>query len=134
MPNVEGQCNCGAVRYTANGEVQTIVNCHCNMCRSINGAAFSTYVVVKLAELSVDPNDDNLSRYRPTDNATKYFCASCGTPIFNTNEKYPGAAMLHFGTLTSYSSLTPSANIFCTSKLHWVDSIGGAKSFDEAPG
>jgi hypothetical protein len=48
MASIEGQCNCGAVRYTTNGEVQIIVNCHCNMCRSINGAAFSTYVVVNL--------------------------------------------------------------------------------------
>jgi hypothetical protein len=133
MASVEGKCSCGAVRYTVNGGVKSIINCHCNLCRSINGAAFSTYAVVSLADFIVNCSEGDLSKYSVTDGAAKHYCAACGTPIFNINVKYPGLAMLHFGTLASHAGLTPAANIFCESKLSWVDSNPQAKSFKGAP-
>jgi hypothetical protein len=48
-----GSCSCGAVRLTAEADARRIVNCHCNMCRRMNGSAFSSYVVIPRKTLSI---------------------------------------------------------------------------------
>jgi hypothetical protein len=120
---VSGACTCGSIKYHANADLRRIVNCHCNMCRKMNGSAFSSYAVIP-RKLLVVSGDENLAAYQVTNSARKHFCRECGTPIFNTNEKYPGACMIYLGTLDGSGSHLPSLNIFSESMLGWVDSIG----------
>jgi len=58
----------------------------------------------------------------------KNFCGVCGTPIFNVNEKYPGACMAYLGTLKDFSDINPKVNIWRGSKLGWVDEIASIQS------
>ncbi len=126
---MQGGCVCGAVRYTA-GEALSLVNCHCRMCRSINGGAFSSYVVVRSDGFTA--SGDTLAEIQVGDSAIKHFCRHCGTPVFNTNPgRYPGLTMLYLGTVEGHESLEPSVNIYCSSKLAWVDALVGLPSFDE---
>jgi len=37
---VLGSCLCNAVQFKVTGDFKRIVNCHCNLCRKMNGAAF----------------------------------------------------------------------------------------------
>lgn len=134
MTRTVGQCRCGEVEFVVTGDVKSVVNCHCSMCRSINGGAFSTYVVVSLADLAVTRGKEMLSSYSVTENASKKFCSSCGTPVFNVNPiKYPGLSMLYVGILENQSAFRPVANIFCENMLPWVNSITEAKNFNGAP-
>jgi hypothetical protein len=89
----------------------------------MNGSAFSSYAVIPRKFLVVS-GDENLAGYQVTVPARKHFCSKCGTPIFNTNEKYPGACMIYLGTLDGSGSHLPSLNIFSESMLGWVDTIG----------
>ena len=43
---IEGRCQCGAVRYQADGEISDLSHCHCSMCRKLHGAAFATFADV----------------------------------------------------------------------------------------
>jgi hypothetical protein len=129
-----GQCRCGDFQYRLAGEIKSVVNCHCNMCRSINGSAFSTYVVVSLDALDIVNGRDKLSKYQVTEGAIKNYCVNCGTPIFNINSiKYPGLAMVYLGTLMEPAPLTPAINIFSESKLPWIDSLIEIRSFAGEP-
>lgn len=127
---MQGGCKCGAVSYTAD-EALRLVNCHCCLCRSINGGAFSSYVVVK-AEGFTASFGDSLGSVAVGESAIKHFCRDCGTPVFNTNpERYPGYTMLYFGTVEGHEALEPSLNIYCSSELDWVETLGSLPSFDE---
>ena len=117
-----GSCGCGAIEYTLNMAIGNIVNCHCNMCRSHNGAAFSSYAALPFKALEVTKGSDLISEYR-FGTGIKRFCRNCGTPLFNTNEIYPGACMIFLGTLNNVSDLVPRVNVWCESKLKWVDSL-----------
>lgn len=132
MTEVKGSCHCGAVSYTVHGDIVSVVNCHCGLCRSLSGTAFASYVVVREPELSLRGRD-SLASYTATDKSTKHFCKVCGTPIFNTNPvTYPSLVMLYLGTLASSASLTPKINVFCESKLPWVDGIASITGFPQA--
>jgi hypothetical protein len=133
MSQIQGSCHCRAVRYRVAGEIVSVVNCHCGLCRELSGSAFTSYVVVKEADLTLEQGESSLSRYDATETATRHFCRNCGTPMFNTNPgKYPSLKMVYLGTASSAAELVPRINVFCESKLPWVESIGSLKSFSAA--
>jgi len=120
---LSGECRCGRVRYLVAGDIKAVVNCHCTMCRTMNGAAFSTYAVVAEAELSVS-GSAFLGHYLAVETATRHFCRHCGSPVFNTNpRRYPGVAMLFLGSLAGHERLRPAVNIYCESELPWVSEM-----------
>lgn len=130
MENLKGACGCGGVEYTVNSKILNIVNCHCNMCRNHNGSSFSTYAVAPSKSLEIIIGKELINQYAAGD-ALKHFCSNCGTPLFNTNQKYPGACMLFSGTLSNVESLVPKINVWCESKLAWVDNLTEIASFSQ---
>ena len=130
MEGQEGSCLCGTIRYKLNSEVRSVVNCHCNFCRSHSGGAFATYAVLPLSDLELIEGEPKLSTF-DAEEGKKHFCSSCGTPIFNINARYPGLCMVYFGTLAKNRDLSPRVNIWCESMLEWVDSIKSLPSFPQ---
>lgn len=134
MHKINGNCNCGAISFEITTDaIKTIVNCHCNLCRKMNGAAFSTYVAVLDAEFKLLQGVNNIRKHQVSTNAYKHFCSACGTPIYNKNHnKYNGITIIHFGVLNNITELKPLANIYCESKLAWLDNISTIQSFAQA--
>ncbi len=130
MDENTGSCGCGQVQLKLNADVLNTVNCHCDMCRSHNGAAFSTYAALPLNALEFTQGDDLISEYA-FGTAKKHFCGHCGTPIFNTNSQYPGACMLYLGMLANHKALTPAVNAWCESQLSWVNEISSIHSLQQ---
>jgi hypothetical protein len=129
-PRLTGACSCGSVTYYADADLRRVVNCHCNMCRKMNGSAFSSYAVIP-KKLLMYSGHQNLAEYRVTEAARKHFCLKCGTPLFNTNEKYPGACMIYLGSLDEGASQSPSINVFCESMLGWVEKVGSMTRIEQ---
>lgn len=129
---LSGACDCGAVRYRIAGPLKMIVNCHCNSCRKRNGASYSTYCVVSQEDLRISQGQVIVANYEDAETGKKRFCSKCGSPIYNVNKKYPGLLMVHYGSLSKHADLAPTFNIYCESKLPWVDTISAIKSFANA--
>ena len=126
-----GACDCGAVRYRITGPVRLIVNCHCNSCRTRNGAPYSTYCVVAQSDLDIVQGRDKLATYEKQ-GGKKVFCSVCGSPLYNLNPLYAGLFMVMYGSLSDNATLMPMFNVFCESKLPWVENIASIKSFEKA--
>jgi len=129
MSKLTGSCNCGAIKYEVAGNVRSIVNCHCKMCRKMNGSAFSTYVAVSEEDFAL--LSGNLKKRNVSDNAQKHFCGECGTPIYNSNPKYAGLTILHLGSLDDSLSLEPKVNIYCESRLEWLGNLSEIESLEQ---
>jgi hypothetical protein len=100
----------------------------------MNGSAFSTYVVIPSRNLSFVNGEHHVAEYAVTDRASKHFCKNCGTAIYNSNPTlYPGLTILYLGTLMNSMRLTPRINIYCESKLAWIDGIKDMNGNDGAP-
>lgn len=124
---MEGSCNCGSIRFHSSDNITAIVNCHCQLCRKVNGSAFSTYVVI--------PDDDfvlktgTLKKIPLSKRATKSFCQDCGTPIYNQSIKFTGLKILYLGSLDTPIKSSPTKNIYCESQLSWVTELGTMQNF-----
>lgn len=130
-----GRCSCQGVQFKIDlDQLKGIVNCHCNSCRSMNGSAFSTYAAVSETGFAWEDGEDLLQSYALSEKAKKYFCSRCGTPIYNANPKYPGIKIVYLGTVPDLVQMTPNANLFCESKLEWVDHLPAIQSFLKAKG
>lgn len=131
MSSLNGSCHCGAVKYTVSGPIRRVVNCHCQLCRKINGSAFSTYVAVLESDFELQQGE--LLTYSVTDNASKSFCGRCGTPVFNTNAKYGDVRILHLGSLDEPGDIDPDVNIYCESQMNWVEQLADLPNLEQGP-
>ena len=129
---LSGACDCGAVHYKITGPVKLVVNCHCHACRKRSGASYSTYCVVSQDDLYIFQGQESVARYEVSESGEKHFCSNCGSPLYNINKRYPGLYMVHYGSLSENTGLTPAFNLYCESKLPWVDNISSIKSFEKA--
>ena len=126
---MEGSCNCKSVTYASSGDVKAIVNCHCNLCRKMNGSAFSTYVVVP--DESFELISGEVKTVKVSEHASRSHCIECGTPIFNENPKLAGLKILYLGSVDTPGDLKPTLNIFCESQVDWINDIQGLMSLPQ---
>lgn len=132
--NTTGKCKCGEIHYEVTGEALQVLNCHCTMCREMNGSAFSTYVVVPSQAVRLVQGASSLAQFAVTERASKHFCRHCATPLFNTNPTtYPGLHMLYLGSVRDGAQPAPALNIYCDAMLPWLAGIAELRSFAEGP-
>ena len=122
MKRISGSCGCGSIKFELNVDPLNVVNCHCNMCRSHNGASFSTYGIFSIDALEITMGSELISTY-VANGGEKHFCKKCGTPLFNMHEKYPGVRMIYLGALNSTENTIPKINVWTESRLPWVNSL-----------
>jgi hypothetical protein len=134
MARYSSTCSCGAVQCEIDCELETIVNCHCTDCRKMSGGAFSTMVLSPESAGRVARGAEAIGRYALSEAVTKHFCTRCGSPLFNTNARLPGLRMLYLGTIDQHERLAPSLNVYCRSKLGWVDRMAELPSHASVPG
>lgn len=119
-----GSCLCGAIRYEIRGGIRNIVYCHCSRCRKAQGSAFGTNGIVVASEFHVVQGEGGLTGYESTPGQTRYFCRTCGSPIFSRSTARPTQVRVRIGTIESEITERPMAHIFATSKANWEE-IGG---------
>ena len=121
----EGGCHCGAVRYSAGGEVKHSGVCHCETCRRTTGALTTAWVAFSSAELTVEGEPTS---YFSSEGIERKYCAACGTSLFYFNEALmPGVADILTATLDDPDSCPPGAHV------NMADAIGWEAGLDELP-
>lgn len=128
---LKGSCLCGRVTYQLTERVRSVANCHCTTCKKLTSGAFQTVALVREQGFELLTGQENLSSYEISGRARKHFCRTCGTPIYNLNQKFPGWVLVPIGPLDDPAALTPTLNVYCESMLGWVKTIGELKSFEQ---
>lgn len=106
-----GQCQCGAVTFTAE-EVNTEFGaCHCRMCQRWSGGIF----LATTARGTDFDGEEHISRYRSSDWAERGFCSKCGTHLFYHVVK-SGEYVMCVGTFDDQSEFTLAMEIFVDRK------------------
>lgn len=129
-----GKCLCGAITYKVDGQPVIVAQCHCDECRRLSGtghtigamfAADAVTLTGTLGEFKYSSGKDS--------EVTRYFCASCGSPIYGENTRIPGRLTLTLGTMDDASELAVQVVIFERDKQHW-DQLGkDVMAFDIQP-
>ncbi|ARV75622.1 GFA family protein [Vibrio campbellii] len=117
----KGSCLCGSIQFELDGVVTDIIHCHCSLCRKASGSAYATNGFINAQELKLTDRDNTLTFYESSEGKRKYFCKSCGAPIYSANAQSPERYRLRLGALDSDISERPISHNFVTSKASWED-------------
>ncbi len=134
MAKIEGGCSCGKVRYSAEAEPIFQGLCHCKSCQKANGSSYNPVVAIPAPALKVTGDLKQYDSKGDSGQGTHHtFCPNCGSPITGFADVMQGVVMISVGTLDDSSWFQPSMQIYCDSKMPWVDLGGDIKAFPKMP-
>ncbi|ERM60892.1 MULTISPECIES: GFA family protein [Vibrio] len=117
----QGSCLCGSIQLSLKGSVSNIIHCHCSLCRKASGSAYATNGFIEAENLILTDADNTLTYYESSEGKRKYFCNTCGSPIYSSNDQSPKRLRLRLGILDTDISERPISHNFVTSKANWED-------------
>src|SRR5579859_2586465 len=134
---ITGHCLCGSVAYHAEAAPLIQGACHCEDCQRQTGTAFSVFVGIPRAALTVE--GDTIASYTVTgeDHGSeneRTFCSACGSPIASYIGVIPELAILKAGTIDDRSWLEPAMEIWSRSAQPWSPHFEGAMRLQRGPG
>jgi hypothetical protein len=134
MKIMNGKCLCESIEYEISGSLGPIYNCHCSKCRRWHGSAFRTRASIDKSQFKWLKGSDNLSAYKSSENVTKFFCKTCGSPLISTYENKPDVLGIPLGGIEGISNVNPEAHIFVASKASWYEITDSIQQYEAWPG
>ena len=112
-----GSCLCGTLQFEA-GPFDSMVHCHCSMCRKHHGAMFATFLTGAADSFRWRAGQDSVSVYRSSAKGLRPFCRTCGS-VAPTVLPEIGMAFVPAGNLEGDPGLRPTLHMFATSGMDW---------------
>jgi len=116
-----GKCLCGAVSIEVNGTIDSIIHCHCSLCRKSTGTAYATNGFVQTNDFNITNGQDKLSTFSFKPGRNRHFCSACGSPVYSSNEQDKNRVRVRLGIFDSDIIEKPISHNFVTSKANWDD-------------
>jgi len=113
----EGSCLCGAVRFVASGQPESVVWCHCESCRKHSGAPVSVFVAFRRDAYAV--TEGQITRFNSSPGRWRGFCARCGSTLTCEGER-SNEIHFHIGAFRDAAQLQPTRHIFPEERLPWL--------------
>jgi hypothetical protein len=130
---LQGGCQCGAVRYAVDGEPQHVALCHCEGCRKSAGAPAVAWAAFAEDEFSLKQGE--LTTYNSSGSAMRSFCPVCGTGICYRNaDMLPGIVDIQAATLDNPDALPVQAQIQTAERIGWMATAHELPQFERYPG
>ena len=134
MTKLSGQCLCGDVKYSADGDIAMQGNCHCTDCRQSSGSAFATLVFMNKGDLDISGEVKTFDHVVDSGNTlTKHFCPKCGSQLFTANQARPDSIGIRAGTLNEQKEVKPQFNVFVGSKMNCTHIDPNIPGFEAMP-
>ncbi|QQK47599.1 Glutathione-dependent formaldehyde-activating, GFA [Penicillium digitatum] len=126
----QGHCNCESILITLLQQPPSSVICHCDCCKRAGGGPFSVNYIVDEAELTIDDPHAILKLYDDKKSISgnvvkRYFCSSCGSPVFTKTPKAPGKVFLKAALFDSVAH--PKTEVFTKKQYQWVTVENGER-------
>lgn len=121
----KGECNCGAVQFEIDGDVNGVYVCHCSICRRATGGNGIAVVIVPNEHFRWTRGEEHVATWKkPGHDWQIWFCSTCGSPV--PGENSPTNLYVPAGSLTEGGeNLRVLHHIYVGSKAPW-DEIGGS--------
>src|SRR5882757_276630 len=105
----DGSCLCGAVRFVATGQPESVVWCHCESCRKHSGAPVSVFVAFKRNAYVV--TEGQITKFNSSPGRWRGFCAGCGSTLTCESERLSNETHFHVGAFRDAAQLQPTRHI-----------------------
>ena len=127
---IEGACLCGSVRYEVEGPLQSLMHCHCSMCRKHHGAPFATFSTVPRQAFRWLGGHDALLEYRSSEARTRRVCSTCGSVA---PAPLGDGVLLPAANLLDALSGSTGLHMFVRSRPSWHIIADGLPEYEGAP-
>lgn len=114
-----GRCLCGAVRYRLRTRPTGAGWCHCRSCQLNSGSPAMAFASVPIADCIVEHGEEALARFASSDEAERWFCGKCGTPLWVQDRQNPVSRDFSLATLDRPDAVEPQFHMFWDSRIAW---------------
>lgn len=132
MPELYGQCSCGAVEFKFSTDALRAYQCHCSICRKASGSSYSTTLMAPESNFVWLGGMDSISSYAKENGYKVNFCSQCGNPVPN---KFRDFALFSVpvGSLKGDPDITIVAKLYLGSRAKWDKEQFDGKCYAEMP-
>lgn len=126
---LNGQCLCGAVRFTVSDSFEYAMNCHCGRCRRTTGSAFKPMGGIARDQLALGTGTESVFLYGDATTHDAH-CRTCGSLLYSQvrDAEY---AHVPLGVLTDEPSIRPTHHIHVGSKAPWFEITDDLPQYQE---
>ena len=78
MSAYDGQCFCGAVRFSVSGEPAAMGFCHCESCRTWSAGPVNAFTLWPEGSVTVTAGAERIGSYAKTPRSLRKWCTACG--------------------------------------------------------
>ncbi len=129
-----GGCLCDAVRYTANAEPLLGGHCHCLDCRKSSGSGHCSHLMMAAEAVAFQGQPKRFDKPADSGNiVARYFCGTCGGPVYSTNSGMPGMVFLRASSLDDPEVFKPSMIVYTRSAPNWDVMDSSLPAFEANP-
>ena len=121
---ITGGCQCGAVRYRVEVELDNPHLCHCRMCQKAAGNYFMPLAGAPRGRIAVTRGEPGW--FRSSDVVRRGFCRDCGTPLF-FDPVTSDHMLVVLGSLDDPSRYRPASEDSVESRLPFVAAWAGLR-------
>ena len=131
MPQLEGSCHCGAVRFRVLSHTpQPYMRCYCSICRKTAGGGGYAINLMGAAETLQVDGAEHVTVYRARGTlgdpeglspARRHFCSRCGSALYVSDPRWPDLVHPFASAIDTPLPAPPErAHIILESKPDWV--------------
>lgn len=97
----EGGCLCGALRYAVGAEPMRVTICYCRFCQRATGSTTMVEPIFNIEDFAFiagEATTYDLISAGSGKRVTAHFCATCGTKVLLSFERWPDLVGVYAGT------------------------------------
>jgi len=129
---IEGRCVCGAVHWSYDAPLTTMLHCHCSVCRKHHGTLFATFVAGPLDTFHWRGGTEKIGTWQSSPQERRTFCSVCGSKLPRVDHDAQRVFM-PAGALAGELGIRPQVHLFVGSKPHWHVLNDGLPKHDAYP-
>lgn len=120
MTDLTGGCACGQVRYLATGAPRFTILCQCRACQQMTGSDHAPQFGHPAQAFSIEGLLTSWERASDDGFAVrKFFCPTCGTPVYSTTTRMDDIVMVLSGTLDDPARVPPQMIVYADHRIPW---------------
>lgn len=129
--SLTGGCLCGGLTYRLDYEPGDVADvCFCRECRKAGGGAALPWVQVPPARFIV--TQGKAKGYPSSPMATRWFCPSCGTPLYMTDPQGRSIGVT-LGTLDDPEAIRPTTQGWVCERVSWQALDSTLPAYETSP-
>jgi hypothetical protein len=116
---MQGNCQCGGVRFEVVGDFVSMAFCHCATCKKISGGVGTANGRVRTENVRLLAGEDIVRTYQPDEGSAKTFCSVCGSNLFGNGWPESEFTSVRLSAIETPLERRPDAHMYVRSLATW---------------